>query len=645
MKKAENTRQRPGIATYFSILNSAFSILVSLALFLGFSLYQLDLPGFYYDEAFDLTPMLNLMHGEPTELLRGIGLTMGSHTYPVMRMDYMGSLNGYLSVPFMAVFGAGYTAARLEPIFFASITLLLAHVLARRWFGTGVAALTSLLLAVCPSFIWFSRQGITVTSVMTVFSLGSWIALDIGRRRMTEDGGRISPVRLSSPVFGPFSLAGLCLGLGLWAKINFVWWIALTAILTLVWLLTRPSPHHPISPSPLRPFLPILPFVLGGFLLGAAPFIYYNLAGLAQGQTPATVGLLFKALGSSTEYGVSNTNFLGNVNKRFQDFATFLNGSYFWFFTFTFGNVLAVPTFVISLIVGGVLVAARLVLAKANEISAAWAKIGLAPICNGWRKWLALVLCMAVYLPISAFTVSDLWATHFYPILPLPQMVMACAAVWLGQWATTVIRPLTTGAKAQQQSLVVGGRRSVVAFAIALAALAPTFSRDIWVNQQYHAQLAKTGGSGRFSDAIYKLAAYLDAEQVAEPIALDWGISAQTRVLTGDRVQPREIFGFSPEPTDEFRQQARKLLQDPNRRYIVLWSGDGTNAGFAVYNRRQEFTRLANEMGRQVVETFIAHERSGLPVYVVLQAKRIESLCDLAILPFVNDSMDKWHSL
>jgi hypothetical protein len=42
---------------------------------------------------------------------------------------------------------------------------------------------------------------------------------------------------------------------------------------------------------------------------------------------------------------------------------------------------------------------------------------------------------------------------------------------------------------------------------------------------------------------------------------------------------------------------------------------------FAVYNRRSEFTRLAQEAGLQVTEAFIAHERSGLPVYVVLEAK------------------------
>jgi hypothetical protein len=76
-----------------------------------------------------------------------------------------------------------------------------------------------------------------------------------------------------------------------------------------------------------------------------------------------------------------------------------------------------------------------------------------------------------------------------------------------------------------------------------------------------------------------------------------------------------EIFGFSAQADDAFRQSAREMLRDPDRQYIVLWDR------FAVYNRRQDFTEIANQMGRQVVETFIAHERSGLPVYVVLKAK------------------------
>jgi hypothetical protein len=80
-------------------------------------------------------------------------------------------------------------------------------------------------------------------------------------------------------------------------------------------------------------------------------------------------------------------------------------------------------------------------------------------------------------------------------------------------------------------------------------------------------------------------------------------------------VRPVEVFGYSAEADEAFRQRVRDALADPEQYYIVLWER------FAVYNRRAEFTQLAEQMGRQVVEVFIAHERSGLPVYVVLQAK------------------------
>ena len=117
--------------------------------------------------------MLQVMHAEPAVLLRGIGFTLGNYTYPIMLMDYMGqperlsqpTLHGVVRAP-------ACWPARLEPIFFSALTIVLAFALARAWFGRGVAAVTALLLAVNPSFIWFSRQGISVTSVMTVFSLG-----------------------------------------------------------------------------------------------------------------------------------------------------------------------------------------------------------------------------------------------------------------------------------------------------------------------------------------------------------------------------------------------------------------------------------------------------------------------------------------
>ena len=594
--RSEKAEVRSKKAESRTPLPSYFLLLTSMALFLAISLHQLNLPGLYYDEGFDLTPMLSVMHSEPVELLRGVGVSLFGRSYPVMRMDYMGSLNGYLTLPFMAVLGPGYLAARLEPLVFSLITLVLAWVLARRWFGDKVAAITALLLSVSPSFIWFTRQGITVTSVMTVFALGSWILLDVWRRRAFDDGRRTMDDRRTVVLLA--LLAGLLLGLGLWAKIVFVWWLVLTGVIGGVWLLRRDNRKTVVGRRSSVVTSALV--LLIGFLIGAAPFIYYNLAGLAQGQPPATFNLLFRALLNPTEYAVSNSNFWANLDKRFQDFAVFLNGSYFWYLAnVPYGNVFAVPTFV-----GSVLIGAALVWSRARERG----------------KWLAVLLCVAIYLPMSSFTVSDLWATHFFMLLPLPQMLMACAAVWLGEAVVSGVTRLIERSQAQRPDIQLWVR-PVASFGIAALLLAPTFSRDVWVNQQYHAALAETGGAGRFSDAVYKLVAQLEQNQVAEPIALDWGISQQIRVLTGDRVRPREVFGFTPEPTDEFRRQVRDLLQDSSRQYVVLWAGDANFAGFAVYNRRNEFTQIANAMGKQVVETFIAHERSGLPVYVILQAR------------------------
>jgi hypothetical protein len=234
-----------------------------------------------------------------------------------------------------------------------------------------------------------------------------------------------------------------------------------------------------------------------------------------------------------------------------------------------------------------------------------------------WRKWLALLAAIAVTVFISAFTVSGFWATHYFIILPLPQMVVAVAAVWLaerlGRRGAEEIRRRGAEERRRSPLLLFSSAPLLILFVGVLLAL--PVARDLWVSEQHHAKLAETGGSGRFSDAVYKLAAHLDAQRIFAPIALDWGIEKSVRVLTADRVRPEEIFGFTPAPDEVFNQRVRELLRDPGRQYIVLWDR------FAVYNRRQAFTQIANQMGMQVTETFIAHERSGLPVYVMLQAK------------------------
>jgi len=578
---------------------SAACLFMALALFLSITLRQFNLPGFYYDEALDLTPMLDLMGQGGTPLLRNIGVG----PYPVMLLDYMGSLGGYLTVPFMKIFGVGWLAARAQPIFFSCVTIVLAWLLARRWFGGLTAGVMALLLAAQPSFIWFSRQGISVTSVMTVFSVGAALLVDVWREK-TEGA---SVFRLPSSIL--LVLAGLLLGLGLWAKFLFFRWLLAFFVMEVVWVvLSARSASQQVGRSApgarLRTWLAPrnLVWVLLGGVMGAAPLIYFNLVGLVRDGNPYTFGLLVDSLTKPTQqFGVNNHDFFRNLQKALDDVRVFVDGSYFWYNGVPFSNVYAVPA-----LVGAVGLGILFVLFRRKTEDGGRAVSGLSPSVH----FAQLLAALAVLTLMGAFTVSGQWATHQFIMVPWLQMVVAWAAVngcWLLVNALVRRSQPTTNTQQKIQGVFV----VLAAFAI----LALPFSQDLWVSEQHHQKLEETGGSGRFSDAIYKLADYFDSRSVAQPIALDWGIEKSVRVLTGNQVRPMEIFGYSKDPSPEFLTQAAELLKNPNNEYIVLWDR------FAVYNRRKVFTDLANNMGKQVRETFIAHEKSGLPVYVVLKAE------------------------
>jgi len=510
---------------------------IALGLFLAIALHQLHLPGFYYDEALDLVPMLHVMRGEQPELMRNIGVG----NLPVMLLDYMGSLGGYLTIPFMQVFGAGYVAARAQPIFFSCVTIVLAWLLARRWFGDGVAAITALLLAINPSFIWFSRQGISVTSVMTVFSLGSVLLLFCGRLEIRDwrlvwiDDKSISNLQLL--------VSGLLLGLGLWAKFLFFRWVVVLVVMGVIFLFARRS-EATKNQSLVRTLVSLLPcflVLLMGFVVGAAPLIYYNLIGLVRDGQPWTVALLLNALLHPTQqFGINNADFASNIQKSINDVRVLIDGSYFWYNGVTFSNVYAVPAFLISVAVGGVFAMSKM---RSNSPHPS-------PLPSGEGvRFFALIVAIVTLVFLGAFTVTGLWTTHQFIMLPLPQMVVACAAVWTAKGVTWWLSSQVTNDRFRNLLFTLSP-----CLLVSLSLLLP-FSRDLWVNEQHHNTLATTGGSGRFSDAVYKLTAWLDDNHINQPVALDWGIERQVRVLTADRVRPIEIFVYTPEADDAFRQR------------------------------------------------------------------------------------------
>jgi len=137
---------------------------------------------------------------------------------------------------------------------------------------------------------------------------------------------------------------------------------------------------------------------------------------------------------------------------------------------------------------------------------------------------------------------------------------------------------------------------------------------DIRADMAYHADLVRSGGYSRFSDAIYSLAAWLDGRGIHQPVSVDWGMRANVQLLTQGRVNPVEIAGYAGEDPQAFRQRARSMLSRPGSVFLFHSKED------TVYERYPLFQEEAEALGvhLQIIEAF--RDRSGAPVYVIWQA-------------------------
>ena len=155
----------------------------------------------------------------------------------------------------------------------------------------------------------------------------------------------------------------------------------------------------------------------------------------------------------------------------------------------------------------------------------------------------------------------------------------------------------------------------MIGFALALAAW---FMADLQTSLRYHRALAESGGYVTHSDAIDRLASWLDEQDVAQPVALDWGIDAPVRYLTENRVEPLEIFGYArlDAPDAGFEQRAQQFLADPSRLYVVRMPENTVFAG-----RREAMEALAEARGLKLAVVKAFYDRSGKTMFVLLDTE------------------------
>ncbi|MBN1995080.1 MAG: glycosyltransferase family 39 protein [Anaerolineae bacterium] len=532
-----------------------------LLLYFGLSLYQLNLPGLHYDEAFEAVPALQLLQAQPITTFREHGLKIGGHIFPLMTQDYIGAINTYLVIPFLAILGPTPAALRVMSIVTGAITIWLTYALAgqltrNHWVGLAAA----LLLAVDPTFVFWNRQGIFVTAVTAPIGLAAtlcWLWRWRGGSRR-------------------WSLAGAFLfGLGLYAKLLFVW---LMAALVGAVILLNLSPVLRFMRGLLNTnelFQKKWPFsvqevgrIACAFLLGCWPLLVYNL------QTHGTF-LSVSGNAATSYYGVNNLAFGANLWTRLAQFLTMQNGTHLWYL----GNIrgTSLPVFGLSVFLFLVaFLAIRNIILSPSFITLSLVKIAIFPY---------LVISLVVLGSIG--TVSALWVTHFALLMPWPAIALTVAG-----WYLFPYRP----------------HLRFLASSIFPIGLCLLVGANLFTTLRYHVSLAESGGLSSHSDAIYDLSDWL-AHNAAGPVAaMDWGLAAPVTYLTAGRVTPVEVFGYAWESDQDLTTRLQALIARPTTLY--LWRAPDE----IIFDRSAEFKALYRplHLEEDIEEAF--YERSGRPL-------------------------------
>ena len=241
-------------------------------------------------------------------------------------------------------------------------------------------AIAALLLAASPAFVFWSRQGIFVTNVVVTLAVATvWAGLRWLRTGRTR----------------ALYLMAVLAGLGLWAKLLFVWVLGAMAGVALVgWLLSRLGRIDfglQVLERPALHRLRTLLIAFAFFLAALSPLLLFNQ------QTAGTFRSVFGNLGQSY-YGVQNAAFLDNLSERLVQIATLLRGDFLWYLGGPFANSWAL--WLAAVILGLALVGALM------EMRA------------GRTRTMLPVLLLAVFFVLllvvqSSFTVSGLFITHY----------------------------------------------------------------------------------------------------------------------------------------------------------------------------------------------------------------------------------------
>ena len=189
-----------GIFIYLIKFRSSILLILCLGIFLLIGLYNIESPGLYMDE----TLFVNGATGGVSDLF----IFKRIANIPVMIHPYIGALKAWIYYPIFKIFGIDYLSIRLPTLLLGALAIGLTWKYVHHQFGSVAAYIFLILAAVEPSTIFHSRLDWGPTALMMVFRGGLFLSLAYwfysGKNKY-------------------LFLALLCMGLGTFDKLNFIW--------------------------------------------------------------------------------------------------------------------------------------------------------------------------------------------------------------------------------------------------------------------------------------------------------------------------------------------------------------------------------------------------------------------------------------
>ncbi len=488
-------------------------------------------------------------------------IRIGHSHLPLMLMTYLGTLKSWIYRPIFRAFGPGILSMRIPMLLAGAVSVWLFYLLLRRIAGERAAVIGCWLLAVDSMYL-----------LTACFDWGP-----VALQHLLTVGGMLLLVRFyQQRSHAALAVGAFLLGLALWDKALAIWMFSgmgVAGILTIPRQIFGAITRRRVAIS------------LAAFALGALPLLIYN-----AGHHWLTFRGNFHR----------DTAALGGKARMLADTAAG-PGMFGWLIEEDWQTPQPHPP-TAALDVASARISSLAGHPRHHLLLCCFAlALLLAPFARGndLRAILFALITLAVAWFQMAITANAGASIHHTILLwPLPQIVVALAFA------------------AASRRL---GRAGIPAVAVILAV--SVVSGALVINE-YYTVMRRNGGAQAWTDAIYRLSAYLKDNPARHVFCMDWGMFDSLRLLNRGKL-PLAVGSdqvSKPEMSPDDRAIALRMIAEPDSVFISHtkeyeffpgWSPKLVKFAADAAYRRQDLAMISDSYGRPVYEIYRFQPAAG----------------------------------